>query len=190
MVIPMAEWLGSVTLLFCPPTISFLRKEYPSVAFGMYEWMIWSGGFRFSSVAQLCPTLCDPMDCSTPGFPIHHQLLEPTQTHVHRVGRCHPTISSSVVPFSSCLQSFPASGSFSASWFLASGGRSIGVSASAEVLSHNNFKRSWKERYWVGLSVHSGFFVSCYEKIQTNVLPTQYIWKKLGPEVIVVKGEW
>ena len=40
----------------------------------------------FSSVAQLCPTLCDPTDCSTPGFLVHHQLLEPTQTHVHRVG--------------------------------------------------------------------------------------------------------
>ena len=41
---------------------------------------------QFSSVAQLCPTLCDPMDCSTPGFHVHHQLLEPTQTHVHWVG--------------------------------------------------------------------------------------------------------
>ena len=39
-----------------------------------------------SSVAQSCPTLCDPMDCSTPGFPVHHKLLELTQTHVHRVG--------------------------------------------------------------------------------------------------------
>ena len=36
-----------------------------------------------SSVAQSCPTLCDPMDCSTPGFPVHHQLPEFTQTHVH-----------------------------------------------------------------------------------------------------------
>ena len=43
------------------------------------------------SVAQLCPTVCDPMDCSTPGFPVRHQLLEPTQTHVHRVGDAiHP----------------------------------------------------------------------------------------------------
>jgi len=41
---------------------------------------------QFSSVAQLYPTLCDPMDCSTPGFPVHHQLLELAQTHVHRVG--------------------------------------------------------------------------------------------------------
>ena len=38
-----------------------------------------------SSVAQSCPTLCDPMDCSMPGFPVRHQLLELTQTHIHRV---------------------------------------------------------------------------------------------------------
>ena len=40
----------------------------------------------FSSVTQLCPTVCDPMDCSTPGLPIHYQLLELAQTHVHQVG--------------------------------------------------------------------------------------------------------
>ena len=42
-------------------------------------------GIQFSSVAQSCPTLCYPMNRSTPGFPVHHQLLEFTQTHVHRV---------------------------------------------------------------------------------------------------------
>ena len=42
--------------------------------------------FQFSSVAQSCPTLCDPMDCSTPSFPVHHQPLELAQTHVHWVG--------------------------------------------------------------------------------------------------------
>jgi len=41
---------------------------------------------QFSSVPQSCPTLCDPMDCSTPGFPVHHQLPEVIQTHVHPVG--------------------------------------------------------------------------------------------------------
>ena len=41
--------------------------------------------FLFSSVTQLCSTLCDPMDCSMPGFPVHHQLLELAQTHVHQV---------------------------------------------------------------------------------------------------------
>ena len=45
-----------------------------------------SPSVQFSSVAQLCPTLCDPMDCSTPGLPVHHQLPEFTQIHVHRVG--------------------------------------------------------------------------------------------------------
>ena len=41
---------------------------------------------QFSSVAQSCLTLCDPMDCSTPGFPVHHQLPDPTKTHVHCIG--------------------------------------------------------------------------------------------------------
>ena len=40
---------------------------------------------QFSSVTQSCPTLCDPMNCSAPGLPVHHQILEFTQTHVHRV---------------------------------------------------------------------------------------------------------
>ena len=56
-----------------------------------------------------CVWLCDPMDCSTPGFPVPHHLLELAQAHVHWVGEAIP---SSVAPFSSCLQSFPASGSF------------------------------------------------------------------------------
>ena len=64
----------------------------------------------FSSVAQSCRNLCDPMDCNTPGFPVHHQLRERAQTPIHPVGDAI-WISSSVVPFSSCLQSFPASGS-------------------------------------------------------------------------------
>ena len=47
---------------------------------------------QFSSVAQLCPTLCNPVDCSTPDLPVHHQLLEFTQTHVHWLGDAiHPS---------------------------------------------------------------------------------------------------
>ena len=61
--------------------------------------------------------------------------------------RCHPTISSSVIPFPSCLQSFPASGSYQMSQFFASGGQSIGVSASASVLPMNSglisFRMDW-----------------------------------------------
>ena len=179
------------------------------------------GIYQFSSVAQSCLTLCDPMNRSMPGLPVHHQLPEFTQTHVHRVSDviqpshplssssppapnpsqhqglfqwvnsshelakvlifsshlwvtllllfscsvmsdsfwphelqyarlscslpipracsnscpssqwCHPTISYSVFPFSSCLQSFPASGPFPM------GGQNIGVSASASVLPMN-----------------------------------------------------
>ena len=76
------------------------------------------------------------MNHSLPGLPVHHQLPEFTQTQVHRVD---DTIqpSSSVVPFSSCPQSFPASGSFPMSQLFTSGGHSIGVSASASVLSMN-----------------------------------------------------
>ena len=50
--------------------------------------MIWKGPVRnqFSSVVQLCPTLCDPMNCGTPGLPVHHQLSKFTQTHVPQVG--------------------------------------------------------------------------------------------------------
>ena len=90
-----------------------------------------------SSVVQSYPTVCNPMDCSTPGFPIHHQLLELAQTHVHRVSWCHPTILSSVIPFSSYLQSFPASGSFPVSQFFASGGQSIGALVSGSVFPVN-----------------------------------------------------
>ena len=72
-----------------------------------------------------------PMDCSTPGFPVHHQLPELTETHVHQVSDAiqpsHPVVP---VPVSSCLQSFPASGSFPVSQFFASDGQSIGVSFS------------------------------------------------------------
>ena len=87
--------------------------------------------FQFSSVAQSCPTLCDPMDCSMPGVLVHHRLLNSCPSSWW----CHPTISSSV-PFS-CLQSFPESQSFQMSQFFASGGQSIGVSASASVLPKN-----------------------------------------------------
>ena len=59
--------------------------------------------YQFSSVAQSCPTLCDPMDCSMPGFPVHHQLLEPAQTHVHPVNDAiqsfHPLLSPSPPAF-------------------------------------------------------------------------------------------
>ena len=92
---------------------------------------------QFISVAQSCPTLCDPMNCSTPGVPVHHQLLEFTQTHVHRVRDAiqpsHPWSS----PSPPARQSLPASESFPMSQLFAWGGQSIGVSALASVLPKN-----------------------------------------------------
>ena len=92
---------------------------------------------KFSSVVQSCPTLCDTVDCSTPGLPVHHQFLELAQTHVHRVGDAIQPSNPLSIPFSSQLQSFPASGSFPVSQFSASGDKSIGVSTSASVLPMN-----------------------------------------------------
>ena len=108
--------------------------------------------FSSSSVPQSCPTPYDPMNCSRPGFPVHHELPGLAQTHVHQVGdaiRCHPIISSSVIPFSSCLQSFPASGSFQMSQFFASGGQNIQASSSASVLPLNI--QDWFPLGWTGL---------------------------------------
>ena len=103
--------------------------------------------FQFSSVAQSCPTLRDPMYPSTPGLPVHHQLPEFTQTHLHWVSDAIQPVSSSVIPFS-CLQSFPASGSFQMSQFFASGSQSIRVAASASVLLMNT--QDWSPLEWTG----------------------------------------
>ena len=102
--------------------------------------------FCCCSVAKSCLTFCDPWTTA------HQASLSFT---THRVclnscllsGWCHPTISSSVIPFSSCLQSFPA-GSFLGSQFFASGGQSIGVSASASVLPLN--VQDWFPLGWTG----------------------------------------
>ena len=66
-------------------------------------WIICTSSVQFSSVTQSSPTLCNPMDCSTPGFPVHHQFPELTQTHVHQVGDAiqtsHPLLSPSPPAF-------------------------------------------------------------------------------------------
>ena len=82
-----------------------------------------------SSVAQSCLILCNPMDCSTPGFPV----LGAYSNSCPSSQWCHPTNWSSAVPFSSCLQSFPASGCFPVSQFFTSGGQNIGISASTNI---------------------------------------------------------
>ena len=67
----------------------------------MWQSSLQCKSYQFSSVTQLCLTLCDPIDFSTPGFPVHHQLMEFTQIHVHQVGDAiqpsHPLLSPSLL---------------------------------------------------------------------------------------------
>ena len=92
---------------------------------------------EFSSVAQLCPTPCDSMDYSTPGFPVHHQLLKFAQTHVHQVSDAiqpsHPLSFPSLPTFNLSQHQ----GLFQMSHLFASGSQSIRASASASVLPMN-----------------------------------------------------
>ena len=97
--------------------------------------LIYLPSVQFSSVAQSCSTLCDPMNCSTPGLPVQHQLPEFIQTHLHRVGDAikpsHPLSSPSPARNPSQHQGLFQWVNFE--W----GGQSIGVSASASVLPMN-----------------------------------------------------
>ena len=107
-----------------------------------------SSCLQFSSVAQLCPLLCDPHEPqhARPPYPSPTPGTYPNSCSLSRW--CHPTISSSIVPFSSCPQSFPASGSFQMSQLFTSGGQSIGVSASTSVLPMNT--QDWSPLGWTG----------------------------------------
>ena len=90
------------------------KEVFLYINFGVVTWV-----YRFVIIVQSCPTLCNPMDCSTPGFPVLHHISELAQNSCPSSWWCHPTISSSVSPFSSCPQSFPASRSFPMSWLFA-----------------------------------------------------------------------
>ena len=71
-----------------------------------------SSDIQFSSVSQSCPTICNPMNCSTSGLPVHHQLPEFTQTHVHRVSDAIQTSHPLLSPSPPAPQLLPASESF------------------------------------------------------------------------------
>ena len=116
-----SEWV--IIALLCLTLCNFMDYIYIYIS-------------QFSSVSQSCLTLCNPMDCTTPGFLVHHQLLQLVQTHVHWVGDAIQPSHPLSFPSPPTL-SFPASGSFPMSQFFASGGQSIGVSASTSVLSMN-----------------------------------------------------
>ena len=79
-------WCG-FSLSECPTQVSVRQYKYKQINKSLSHWGIYRfSSVQFSSVAQSCPTLCDPMNRSTPGLPVHHQLPEFTQTHAHQVG--------------------------------------------------------------------------------------------------------
>ena len=128
----MGEWDSMYTKVLCVNVhlLWSLKLSLMSIENG-------NNSFQFSSVSQSCLTLCDPMDCS---MSASLSITNPPGVYSNSCSLsqwCHPTISSSVIPFSSYRQSFPASGSFQMSLFFTSSSQSIGVSASASVLPVN-----------------------------------------------------
>ena len=136
----------------------------PNYTWGSLPWVsLWSWkhisrgrhvlSVQFSSVAHSCQTLCDRMNRSMPRLPVHHQLPESTQTHVHCVCDAiqppHPLLLPSPPALSiRASPPFPASGSFQMSQLFSSGGQSIGVSASTSVSSMNT--QDWSPLGWTG----------------------------------------
>jgi len=116
----------------------------------MSKWILWlqvkfvfefPGSVQFSSVTQSCPTLCNPMNHSTPGLPVHHQLPEFTQTHVHWV-------SDAIQPSHPLSSPSPPSESFPMSQLFAWGGQSTGVSTLASFLPKKS--QGWSPSEWTG----------------------------------------
>ena len=93
--------------------------------------------YCWCSVTQSCLTLCDPMDCSMPVFPVVHHLLELAQTHVHWVSDAIQPSHSLLVPSPPAVNLSQDKGLFPVSWLFSSGGQTIGASASASVLPKN-----------------------------------------------------
>jgi len=163
-----------------------MRTTFPETAFKNFS------SVQFSSIAQSCPTLRphEPQHARPP-CPSPIPGVHPNPCPLSRW--CHPTISSSVFPFSPCPQSFPVSGSFQMSQLFPSGGQSIGVSASTSVLLMNT--QDWSPLGWTGwisleskgLSrVFSNTTVQKFNQNESNRCVTPVIWLKFWD----YKSQW
>ena len=166
---PLSELLNSTITVWTQPG----NNGAGCVPVKFYLWEQLRTGFgpqtvvQFSLVAQLCPTL-QPHEsqharppCPSPSSGVYSNSRPSSRWR-------HPAISSSVVPFSSCLQSFPASESFPMSQLFAWGGQSIGVSASASVLPLNT--QDWSPLEWTG-------WISLQSKGLSRVFPNTAVQK-------------
>ena len=133
---------------------------------------------QFSSVTQSCLTLCNPMNCSTPGLPVHHQLPESTQTHAHWVGDAIQTshaLSSPSPPVFNLTQHQGLVQWVNSAW----GGQSIGVSASASLLPMNT--HDWYPLGWTGwISLQSKGFARVFSN--TTVQKHQFFGTHLSSQ--------
>ena len=144
---------------------------------------------QFSSVTQSCLTLCDPVDCSTPGFPVYHQLLEPTQTHVHYVGDAiqpsHPLSSPSPPAFDlsqhqGILQWVGSSHQVA---------KSIGASASASVLPVNI--QDWFPLGWTSwISLQSKGLSRVFSKPQFKSISSSALSFLYSPALTSIHDYW
>ena len=132
---------------------SHLIESYILICIHLIDTAISSYSVQLLSCVWLFETSTVCMDCSTPGLPVPPPTPRAYSNSYPSSRWCHPTISSSVVPFSSCLQSFPVSGSFQMSQFFTSSGQSIGASASASVLPMNI--QDWFPLGWTRIFLQS-----------------------------------
>ena len=130
----------------------------------LYIRILW--GCCCCSVTKFCPTLCDPMNCSTPGFPVLHYLLEFAHTHVHWVSEAiqpsHPLLPPSPPALNLPQHLFPMS------WFFTSDDQRIGASASASVLPMN---------IWDWLPLGLTGLISLQSKGLSRVFSNTTVWK-------------
>ena len=168
---------------------SALNQAYPFCKWWKWEFW-WSitqpcydaffSSVQFSSVAQSCPTICDPMNHSTPGLPVQHQLPEFTQTHVHRV-------SDAIQPFHPLSSPSPPAPNPSQHQSLFQwGGQSTGVSALASFLPKNT--QGWFPLEWTGwISLQSKglsrvFFNTTVQKHQWYILK----WSQIKHKILLI----
>ena len=131
---------SNTTSILCCSALFIVQLSYPYITTGKNIALT-----QFSSVDQSCLTVCHPYGLQHTRPPYLSPTPRVYSNSCPLSWWCHPTISSSVVPFSSCLQSFQASRSFSVSCLFASGGQSVGVSASAssEYSGLISFRMDW-----------------------------------------------
>ena len=149
--------------------------------------MVWWCSVQFSSVAQSCLTPCDPMHCSTPGLPVHHQLSESTQTHVHRVGDATQPSNPLSPPSPPALSLSQHRGLFHQ--LFASGGQGIGVSASTSVLPVST--QDWSPLEWTGwISLQSKGFSWVFSNTTVQNINSLVLSFLHSPTLTSIRDHW